>query len=243
MQQEKRMKPTTKMWLSIVAVMGLMVGVVSADNRVITPGQVFMGKSYNELVDEWTNWLVIEPSETNPANDSTGGDCNKNQKGKVWFLASTFGGVEDRACTVPAGKAIFIGLGGVFLSFSPDFPGTDAPCLALPTALEIVRCDVNNDIPVAPDISFEVEIDGVAVEDLFASRAQSPPGGFTLRVPNPSLLTDLGFAPGDRSPAVADGYFLFVKPLPPGVHTINFIMNFSDGSEGRGVNYTLTVSP
>ena len=87
-----------------------------------------------------------------------------------------------------------------------------------------MRCDVNNDVPVAPDVSFEVTLDGVPVEDLFAFRAQSPPGGFTLRVPNPSFLTDLGFAPGDRSTAVADGYFLFLKPLRPGTHTLNLRM-------------------
>ncbi|HSK77021.1 MAG TPA: hypothetical protein VLQ45_11225 [Thermoanaerobaculia bacterium] len=108
------------------------------------------------------------------------------------------------------------------------------------TDLERVRCDVNNDVPVAPAISFEATLDGEPVEDLFAYRAQSQPGGFTLRAPNPSFLTDLGFPAGDRSPAMADGYFLFLKPLEIGRHTLSFRMVNPDQSEA-GVNYTLIV--
>jgi hypothetical protein len=66
------------------------------------------------------------------------------------------------------------------------------------TPLEQVRCDVNDDVPVAPNISIEVILDGVPVEDLFAYRVQSQPGGFTFRVPDLSLLTELGFSPRDR---------------------------------------------
>lgn len=224
----------------VAAVIGFMVATAASADKVVKPGQEFQGKTYNELASEWTNWLIAEPIATNPAFDPDGRFCDSNQEGDVWFLASTFGGVVNRTCEVPAGKAIFLSLGGVFLSFAPEFPAAGDPCLQMATDLERVRCDVNNDIPVAPAISFQVTLDGVPVEDLFAFRAQSQPGGFTLRVPNPSFLTDLGFAPGDRFPAVADGYFLFLKPLKPGVHTLNFRMTNSDQSEA-GVNYTLII--
>jgi len=103
-----------------------------------------------------------------------------------------------------------------------------------------VRCDVNNDVPVAPGVAFRATLDGVPVTDLLAFRAQSQPGGFTLRVPNPSFVTDLGLSAGDRTPAVADGYFLFLKPLKHGQHTLSFRMINPDQSE-TGVNYTLIV--
>ena len=160
--------------------------------------------------------------------------------GKVWFLASTFEGVANRTCEVPADKAIFLSLGGVFVSFAPDFPATGDPCSQMATPLERVRCDVNNDVPVAPGTSLEVTLDGESVKDLFAFRAQSQPGGFTLRVPSPSFLTDLGIAQGDRSTAVADGYFLFLKPLKRGTHTLSFRMTNPDQSQ-TGVNYTLVI--
>jgi len=40
---------------------------------------------------------------------------------------------------------------------------------------------------------------------------------------------------------VADGYFLFLKPLEPGEHTLNLIMT-GPGQSERGVNYTLIVT-
>jgi hypothetical protein len=226
----------------VAAVIGIMVATASAgaDNRVVDPGQKFQGASYNELASEWTNWLTAEPIATNPAFDPDGRFCDLNQQGNVWFLASTFGGVVDRTCEVPADKAIFLSLGGVFLSFAPEFPAAGDPCLQMATDLEKVRCDVNNDVSLAPGISFAATLDGVPVEDLFAFRAQSQPGGFTLRVPNPSFLTDLGLAPGNRSTAVADGYFLFLKPLEPGTHTLSFRM-IQPGQPDTGVNYTLIV--
>lgn len=239
------MKPNKKLWRSAVVMIGLMVAMAAtasaaAGGQVVKPGQVFAGNSYEVLAGEWTNWLSTEPLATNPALDPDGRFCDGNQQGKVWFLASTFGGVVDRTCEIPEGKAIFLSLGGVFLSFAPEFPVANDPCLQMGTDLERVRCDVNDDVPVAPGISFEVTLDGEPIEDLLAFRAQSQPGGFTLSVPNPSFLTDLGFAPGDRSTAVADGYFLFLKPLSPGVHTLNLLMTNPDQSVA-GVNYTLII--
>jgi len=237
------MKPNKKLWQSAVAVIGLMMAAAAsadAGNKVVEPGQEFSGKSYPELVSKWANWLVAEPIATNPAFDPDGRFCDRNQKGDVWFLASTFGGVADRTCSVPAGKAIFVSLGGVFVSFAPEFPAADDPCSQMATAVEKVRCDVNNDVPVAPGTSLAATLDGEPVADLFAFRAQSQPEGFTLRVKNPSFLTDLGLTAGNRSPAVADGYFLFLKPLHSGVHTLNLRMTNPDQSV-RGVNYTLII--
>ena len=244
------MKKVPSIWQSVmVAVAVLMMGApASADNRIVQPGQQYFGKSYNVLASEWTNWLIAEPSATNPAYDDNGSLCGQNQEGNVWFLAGTFENVNTpddlskRKCIVPAGKAIFLTLGGVYVSFSPDFLWTDPLCSILPLekTLEQIRCDVNNDVPVAPSISFEVKIDGLPVKDLFAFRVQSKPEGFTLRVPDGSLLTEWGFSPGDRFPAVSDGYFLFLKPLKLGKHTLKVVMTNADGSL-TGVKWTLIV--
>lgn len=237
------MKPNSRLWQSGVAMIGLLAAAAAAadsGSKVVEPGQELAGKSYNQLASEWTNWLVAEPIATNPAFDPDGSFCDRNQHGEVWFLASTFGGVADRTCEVPSGKALFLSLGGVFVSFSPEFPAAGDPCLQMATGLEKVRCDVNNDVPVAPGISFEVTLDGKRVKDLFAFRAQSQPGGFTLRAPDPSFLTDLGLPAGNRFPAVADGYFLFLKPLKAGEHTLNLRMTNPDQSV-TGVNYTLII--
>lgn len=238
------MNSNKKLVASVVMVLGLMVGAAAwADDhgsRVVQPGGELFGKTYNELVDEWTNWFIKEPIATNPAFDPDGRFCDLNQRGKVWFLASTFQGVAERTCEIPGGKAIFLSLGGAAVSFAPDFPAAGDPCLQMATELERVRCDVNNDVPVAPAIALAVTLDGQPVEDLFAFRAQSGPEGFTLNIEDPSFLTDLGITPGDRSTAVADGYFLFLKPLRPGRHTLELRMTNPDQSQ-TGVDYTLIV--
>ena len=236
------MKLNKQLRQGIFVMIGLVATMTSAEagNRVVRPGNEFNGKSYNELVSKWTNWFVREPIATNPAFDPDGQFCDRNQHGDVWFLASTFEGVAVRTCEIPKDKAIFLSLGGAFVSFAPEFPAANDPCSQMATVVERVRCDVNNDVPVAPAVSFEVTLDGESIEDLLAFRAQSVPEGFNLRVPSSSFLTDLGLPAGDRFPAVGDGYFLFLKPLRPGVHTLTLRMTNPDQTV-TGVDYTLII--
>ena len=44
----------------------------------------------------------------------------------------------------------------------------------------------------------------------------------------PLLEALAGFEPGDRFPAVVDGYWILLKPLPPGLHTVTFSADFGD---------------
>ncbi len=234
-----------KAFQSAVMVIGLLTaGAAFADDalvasKVVEPGAEYLGKTYNKLVNEWTQWFTLEPLATNPALDPDGRFCDLNQQGRVWFLASTFEDVAERTCEVPAGKGIFVSLGGAFVSFAPEFPEAGSACLAMATTVDKVRCDVSSGVPVAPNVSFEATLDGEPIGDLLAFRTQSAPGGFTLEVPSPSFLTDLGLAPGDRTPTVADGYFLYLKALKKGRHLLSFRM--VNGGQVTGVDYTLIV--
>jgi hypothetical protein len=205
---------------------------------VVDPGQTLFGKSYPQLIDAWSNWLAQEPVATNPALDNTGQFCARNQQGRIWFLAGTFGGVfgEDaiakRRCQVPAGKALFFALFSR-VSFAPEFPEAGNVCAPLGSGVAGVRCDVNDEIPLAPDISLTVTLDGRPVRDLLAFRAQSTRGGFLFRIGTGSPLTLFGVTPGMRFPAVSDGYWLFLAPPPPGPHTVHFSVDF-DPAAGNG---------
>lgn len=241
------MKSNKNLWRSLVVTGLLMGAAVSAHaqalaqaSKIVQPGQQIFGKSYNQLIEKWTNWFVTEPLATHPAFDPDGRFCDRNQEGDVWFLAGSYEGIYDRTCAVPAGKALFVPLGGIFVSFAPEFPVEDDTCLQMGSTVEKLRCDVNNDIPTAPSTRYEVTLDGVAVEDLFAYRTQSLPGGYTLRVPDPSFITDLGLPAGNRFPAVADGYFLLLKPLKTGVHTLT-LRTINPDQSVLGVNYTLII--
>ena len=101
--------------------------------------------------------------------------------------------------------------------------------------MDKIRCDVNDDIPIAPDVALKVIIDGKPVEDLYAYRAQSQPGGFVLKALFGALDSPL-------HPAVADGYWIMLRPLSHGIHTVSFGADLNlDGTLDLGADYTLYV--
>lgn len=83
-----------------------------------------------ELQGKWWTWAASEPEETNPVADEDGSVCDRNQPEDVWFLAGTFGGEVERACTVPEGRPIVFPLVNLFgsaqdcLAFLRDAEGT-----------------------------------------------------------------------------------------------------------------------
>ena len=206
------------------------------DVEVVPPGQTLFNKSYDELTSEWSNWLQKEPPDTSPAFDPDGQFCDLNQSGKIWFLAGTFGGFADRTCEVPAGVGVFFPI-FAFVSWAPDFLNEEPCPEGLTEEVDLIRCDVNDDIPIAPDADLEVVVNGELVPDLYAYRSQSEAGGFTLEIG--PLFEAFGVSPGPKSPAVADGYWILLDKLPPGEHTVSF--SGDNGFGVGGVNWTLLV--
>jgi hypothetical protein len=144
------------------------------------------------------------------------------QSGPVWFLAGVFGPAECSG-TVPAGKALF-------------FPLADAECSTLEdppfhgdTEAEQRSCaKLSADQIVAANLF--CEIDGVAVTNLESYRVASPQFEFTA--PTPWVFGVVG-GPGT---AVGDGYYLLLRPLSLGEHTIHF-----GGDFGIDTTFHLTV--
>jgi hypothetical protein len=212
---------------------------VHAENGNPNPGVLPInshayGTTYGELAGEWWSWAFKTPFDSNPITDTTGEFAAEGQEGKVWFLAGTFGetGVV-RDVTVPAGKAIFFPI--VNSLFITPEEGADEAAVRL-LANEFID----------PASVLEATIDGVAVEDLFSYRAESPAGGFALSAPAGGLIEDLGLPPGDRDPSVADGYWLLLAPLSVGEHEISFYAALGDPAAPdfeTGVTYNLTVAP
>jgi hypothetical protein len=65
-------------------------------------------------------------------------------------------------------------------------------------------------------------------------------GAFTLDIAPDTLWTDFGYSPGPRYPNLADGYYVMVKPLKPGEHTLRFTADV-DGETAQDMTYHLTV--
>ena len=199
---------------------------------VLPPNSTPFGKTYGVWAGEFTNWVWQFPAAESPffAGDD-GSNCGQGQRGKVWFLAGTFGGTVVRdGCIIPAGKAIFFSIAS-FVSFVPFFGDNE----------EEVRADAAIDVSNVAAIS--VSLDGMPLNNLPTYRASSPEGGFVFSAPEGSLLADFVGA-GEYSPAVADGYWIMLAPLSNGEHTLQFSASgsFQDGSEySYDVTYNLTV--
>lgn len=193
--------------------------------KVLEPGIRHFGKSYNELTGEWWSWAIQFPLATNPIVEDGPVDCTRGQKGKIWFLAGTFGETAERSCTIPKGKALFFSaLNGLYW-YPEDGDNVDE-----------VRANFSAD--VTPTL-LDVSIDGVSVADPYAYRVQSQPGGFALKYG--PLLADVGYEDlgMPRYPAVADGYWYLLAPLSAGRHDL--VVRSSKPEFDLDVTFHLTV--
>ena len=185
------------------------------------------GMTSGEWGAAWWQWMSSIPVPDNPLFDETGEKCGVGQSGRVFFLAGVINvsGTAERDCTVPAGKALF-------------FPVLNVLCSELTgdgtTEEALLTCA---DSAISATTELHASIDGVPLSNLDDYRGTSSSFGFTL--PNNNWLQFFGFdAPaGFYEPAVSDGFWLMLTPLPPGNHTINF-----GGTFGAPINFTLDIT-
>ncbi len=178
---------------------------ISADS--INPG-VFSkdsepyGIPYGDWLAKWWQWTFSIPTAQHPRDEYTPEKCAINQEGPVWFLADQLGGREERTCSIPAGKAIFVPLLVGECDYSlPDVKSDE----------DLRRCSMaGNEYGV-----IEATVDGVKLKSLEQYRTQS--GFFNITIPEDNIY-------GSRAGtfrALTDGFFVFLEPLPPGNHDVH----------------------
>jgi len=188
--------------------------------------------SYAEWTARWWQWLLSIPEDRNPAADETGENCDEGQIGPVWFLAGTFGGLNERVCTIPAGKSILFPVMNAECSYA-EYPD-------LRSEPELRQCAVSANEGVT---ELMVTIDGKAINqsELIRHRIQSPL--FEINFPSGNIF---GVQEGP-SQAVSDGFWIFLPPLPQGQHEIHYrgaIVDFTTTSTNNFVTeskYHITV--
>jgi hypothetical protein len=182
------------------------------------------GKTYGQWAARWWQWALAIPASAdsaqnlNPLLDETGADCAEGQSGKVWFLAGVFNatGSAERRCTVPVGTALFFPI----LNYEADnFACVDPNTHFSTDELRALAAGVMDQ---ATNLS--ASVDGAEVANVERYRSVSPV--FTVALPAQDLFKAFGCTDSDsypsRFPAVDDGYYLMLAPLPPGEHTIRF---------------------
>lgn len=165
---------------------------------------------YNLTLGEWTSrwwqWGYSIPKNINPAYDDNSRHCAEKQNGPVWFLAGTYGHSVVRHCDIPSGKTILLPILNSECSFA------EFPKLKTLSELRICAKTIQNQVT-----KVNASVDGMPLPHLEKYRIQSPPFNFTL--PHGNIL---GLADNTSTQAIADGNWIFLKPLSIGTHKIIF---------------------
>jgi hypothetical protein len=191
------------------------------------------GFTYGDWGAKWWQWSYSIPSSINPLFDETGERCSLAQNGTVWFLVGTQGGSVVRQCTVPQGMSLFFPL----LNTVCTIAGGDANT---PEELDECATGLMNQVT-----SLDLEIDGIRIQDQELRKYRAQSTVFTLNLPMEDNMLGVNV---DSTPAVAEGYWIFLEPLPPGTHQIRFGGTAGDPTLTTGVNfvteatYHITVS-
>ena len=159
--------------------------------------------SYADWTAKWWQWAYSIPWDRNPSYDDTGKYCSENQNGTVWFLTQAFEHPVTRTCAIPRSTALLITLLNSECSF--------AEFKSLKTEQELRDCaksmqDIANGL--------HASLDGISIPNLEKYRVQTNLFNFTLPENNILNLT------AQTTQSVADGNWLFLKPLPPGIHKL-----------------------
>lgn len=193
--------------------------------KVIDRDSVAFGRTYGEWAAAHWQWKFSIPVASHPLFDNA--DCSTGQSGPVWFLGPKFRhhGAFTRSCSVPAGKALFVGIWGDEDSAPEEANGYGCGNL-LPllqgTIAEMYQCAQSYEFSGVTGLSFE--IDGEAVRDLKERfDVQTPVFGYTLPADNLlEAVGETGIPEGTYFPAVNEGVYVMLSPLPPGSHVLEF---------------------
>jgi hypothetical protein len=157
--------------------------------------------TYGEWTAEWWKWFISIPTGDNPINDPSGEKCAHSQQGPVWLLVGSGGGKAERECTIPSGRAILIPAINVECSYAED--------QSLRTDDDLRACatiDQDHVTQTAATLNGSV---------LQVHRIQSPVFNVTFPADNIFSVHE------GSTKAVAEGFWVFVKPLPPGHYELH----------------------
>ena len=226
MNSNARRAPRTRSSFARRAI-GLIVAVVMTLGLVV-PGSAAAasahqaaGLSANPLLGplsaKWWQWVLAQPEETNPLLDSTGAQCRNRQSGPVFFLAGAGNDPVQRTCTVPAGKAIFFPMINIV-----NFATADNETAQI--LWDQVHVDSSWTVSSVYASIEGVRLPGTSPANPLYRGCVGPvrgclPHSFKVTLPEDNLF---GLPATTYEPAIADGYYVLIPPLPRGKYTIRF---------------------
>ncbi len=186
--------------------------------KVLPPGSLVEGHPPGYWVRKYFEWSRSFPQSAKPSADPTGVRCGAGQSGPVWFLTgSESNDPISRFCEVPANVYLFLSAVNV---------------LAQPTKGKSVRCEELTESlrKYGSDVSgLYLKADGVELKNLSLYRA----GTECFELDDVSR--------GLKGMAAGDGYWVFLEPLPPGNHDIEFGGKYLTDGFTQNIKYRITV--
>lgn len=199
-------------------------------SEVLEPGYTLGKKSAADLTTEWWQWAFSSPEEINPVRDTSGVHCSVGQQGKVWFLAGGFGSSRiSRRCVIPSNKYIFFPV--INMAYWPRDENSGYTCRQAKTSAA-----VNNNNA----LNLFVVVDSIPVKDVKRFRVKTEKCFDIYEKVEKSLQTYKAY------PSASDGYWVLLRPLSKGKHTIKFGGGYSNAGNPYGqmvqdIEYEVTV--
>jgi hypothetical protein len=185
------------------------------------------GISYELWTIKWWKWLMSVPKTINPVFDESGVNCHINQNDpNVWFIAGTFGGFAERQCTIPLGKSIFFPIINIEASFNDTEVSSELELVSF-TKTHIDDINVNG---------IQVKVDNMVIDKLDRYRISTPV--FDLNFLEDNILN----AKVGLTKAASDGYWVFLRPLCSGFHTLFFSGSCLSGKIRIGAKYIFDIN-
>jgi hypothetical protein len=187
------------------------------------------GSTYGAWTVKWWQWLLSIPSHMNPLTDQTGQYWNLAQPiSDVCFLAGNLGSTNrifpERKIKMEFGRSIL---------------------------LPVLNCEANAleypDLQTHEDLLRHVthDVNTIVKRDCFVNgirlnseRIPSDPRIFRVSINEDNAF---GVKNGGSTDAAADGYWVFLKPLPQGVYNISFEGSCEFGRLNSGALYELEI--
>jgi len=214
-------------WFSLLFVGSILlvyVGFTAAYGfEVFSKNEKPFGIPYDEWVGKYWKWAIsVTPEQSDPQN----GSCLMNKTDSmVMVLQPAVGGKHQLECDITSKDAIMIPSWNAFMENNNK---DDKPANYPPEQLSKLAKGADSGA-----VTSEVKVDGKSVAIL---NENTPEGGstivntmqnfseilakpFNITIPENTFLS--GQVPGTW-PSGAHGWFAFLKPLPPGDHTVSY---------------------
>ena len=199
----------------------------AAPYRVFAPDSKPFGKTYGQWSAEWWKQAVRETGA--PGTPFAAGEvnCAALGIGDVVFLVGTTSGTGspvERSCAISKHAAILVPPINGECSEAEGNGSTDADL----RACAALQADGMTNV--------RLSIDGTALAGLNNFRFASPLYRFS-----PVDGNVFGISEADRSPSVADGYWVMIDKLKKGTHTVSFGGDVPAVGFSTQTTYTLTI--